>query len=279
MNILRLIFSSFRGSGSKTPAATADFADISLEQYQALEPNMVVREGDTEVVFSTPNLFTKFRVDSLRTKEPDTIAWIAGFEPDDVLVDIGANVGMYSIWAAKTRGVRVFAFEPESQNFALLNKNIVLNRLSDYVVAYCAALSDESAFSRLYLSEFKAGGSCHTFGEKLDHRLEKREAPLSQGCFSTTLDSLVEQGVVPVPTHIKVDVDGIEHKVINGSRKVLADPRLKSVLVEINTNLELHRNIIRDMREFGFTFSEAQVASALRTGGAFAGVGNHIFQR
>ena len=59
----------------------------------------------------------------------------------------------------------------------------------------------------------------------------------------------------------------------------LADPRLKSVLVEINTNLELHRNIIRDMREFGFTFSEAQVASALRTGGAFAGVGNHIFQR
>lgn len=279
MNILRLIFSPFRGSGSKTPAASADFSTLSLEQYQALEPNMVVREGDTDVVFSTPNLFTQFRVDSLRTKEPDTIAWIAGFEPEDVLVDIGANVGMYSIWAAKTRGVRVYAFEPESQNFALLNKNIVLNGLSDYVVAYCAAISDESSFSRLYLSEFKAGGSCHTFGEKLDHRLEKRETPLSQGCYSTTLDALVAQGVVPTPTHIKVDVDGIEHKVINGCRKVLADPRVKSVLVEINTNLELHRNIIRDMRALGFEFSQAQVAAALRSSGAFAGVGNHIFRR
>ena len=89
----------------------------------------------------------------------------------------------------------------------------------------------------------------------------------------------MEQGVVPVPTHIKVDVDGIEHKVINGCRKVLANPRLKSVLVEINTNLELHRNIIRDMREFGFDFSQTQVAAALRTEGAFAGVGNHIFRR
>ena len=66
---------------------------------------------------------------------------------------------------------------------------------------------------------------------------------------------------------------------MNGCQNVLADSRLKSVLVEINTNLELHRNIIRDMATLGFGYSEAQVATALRAEGTFAGVGNHIFHR
>ncbi len=279
MNIFRLLLWPFRNRSANRVGANAGVTPLTIEQYQALEPNMVVREGAIEVIYATPNVFTKYRVDSLYSKEPDTMAWIAGFRPEEVLVDIGANVGMYTIWAAKTRGTRVFAFEPESQNFALLNKNIVMNGLSGKVVAYCVALSDESAFSRLYLGEFCAGGSCHTFGEKLDHRLEPREAVYSQGSVSTTLDHLVGTGVVPVPDHIKLDVDGIEHRVINGCRILLADRRVKSVLIEINTNLELHRNIIRDMAAFGFRYSEAQVAAAVRTEGAFAGVGNHIFYR
>lgn len=277
MNIFRLILWPFRHRASESAAAIA--APLTLEQYEKLEPNMVVREGAIEVVFSTPNAYTKFRVDTLRSKEPDTIAWIAGFQSNEVLVDIGANVGMYTIWAAKTRGMRVYAFEPESQNYAVLYKNIVLNGVSEQVVAYCLALSDENSFSRLFLSEFHAGGSCHTFGEKLDYRLEHRPSKYSQGCISATLDHLVATGVVPMPNHIKVDVDGLEHKVVNGCRNVLSDPRLKSVLVEINTNLELHRNIIRDMEALGFHYSPSQVAMALRTEGAFAGVGNHIFQR
>ena len=113
MNLLRRFLWPIRGKSAPAPAGA--LAAITLEEYQSLEPNMSVHEGDIEVVYSTPNIFTKYRVDSLRSKEPDTIAWIAGFQPGEVLVDIGANVGMYTIWAAKTRGVRVFAFEPESQ--------------------------------------------------------------------------------------------------------------------------------------------------------------------
>jgi FkbM family methyltransferase len=276
MNLFRLLLWPLR---RPAPAPAPVAGPLTLEQYQALEPNMSVREGETSVIFATPNVATRFRVDTLHSKEPDTIAWIAGFKADDVLIDIGANVGMYTIWAAKTRGMRVYAFEPESQNYALLCKNIVLNDLSGQVVAYCVALSDESAFSLLYLSDFHAGGSCHTFGEKLDHRLEHRDSKYAQGCVSATLDQLVETGVVPMPNHIKVDVDGLEHRVIRGCAKVMADPRLKSVLVEINTNLELHRNIIRDMQALGFAYSTSQVAQALRTEGVFAGVGNHIFHR
>lgn len=280
MNIFRLLLWPFRRS-----APTALNADatpplrLSPEQYQALEPAAMLREGDVDVVFATPNAYTRIRVETLRTKEPDTIEWIAGFLPSDVFVDIGANMGVYSIWAAKTRGMQVFAFEPESQNYALLCKNIVINGLSEKVVGYCLAISNENAFSRLYLSEFQAGGSLHTFGEKLDYQLQHRESKLSQGCVSSTLDNLVASGAIPMPNHIKVDVDGLEHKVIEGARNVLKDSRVKSVLVEINTHLELHRNIIEEMEALGFRYSASQVAIARRTAGAFAGVGNYVFSR
>ena len=224
-------------------------------------------------------MFTKWRVDSLFTKEPDTIEWISSFQPADVFVDIGANVGMYTIWAAKTRGVQTFAFEPESQNYGLLCRNIVMNGLTGNVVAYCLALSDTAGYSLLHLSEFALGSSCHSYGEKVDHQLEPRNTKLSQGCVSSTLDMLVAGGVLPMPTHIKSDVDGLEHKVVVGCRDVLRDPRLKSVLVEVNTNLEQHRQIIADLDALGFKYSEQQVAQAQRSEGAFKGVGNYVFRR
>ena len=52
-------------------------------------------------------------------------------------IDIGANVGMYSIWAAVTRDISVISIEPESQNYAVLNKTILLNNLKDKVTALC----------------------------------------------------------------------------------------------------------------------------------------------
>jgi FkbM family methyltransferase len=280
MNVLRVLLWPWRNyrqsaSGDAAPA----MPEISLAQYEMMAPDQAVYDGSTEVVYATPTLFTKWRVDSLFTKEPDTIEWISGFQPGEVFVDIGANVGMYTIWAAKTRGVRTFSFEPESQNYALLCRNIVMNELSDSVVAYCLALSDAAGYSLLHLSQFQLGGSCHSFGEKIGHNLEHRDTKLSQGCIATTLDSLVAEGVVPAPNHIKIDVDGLEHKVLSGSRSVLANPGLRSVLVEINTNLEQHRRIIADMKALGFGFSEQQVALGLRTEGAFKGVGNYVFRR
>ena len=252
---------------------------LTLEQYETLNPQRCVRAGDMDVIYATPNVMTEWRVDTLFSKEPETIQWIAGFKPDEILVDIGANIGLYTIWAAKTRGVRVYAFEPESQNYALLYKNIVLNKLSKQVVAYCAALSDETGYSRLHLSVFQAGRSNHSYGEEVDYQLKHRESEVSQGCIATTLDSLITAGVVPTPDYLKIDVDGFEHKVLAGCANVLADSQLRSVLIEINTNLEQHRKIVTNMQALGFTYSEQQVARAVRTEGPFTGIGNYIFSR
>ena len=224
-------------SEAMTPGAVAAPLD-------AAAPFATLRHEQTEIQYATPNYATRWRVDTFFQKEPDTLEWIAGFQPGEVMIDVGANVGMYSIWAAMTRQVRVFAFEPESQNYALLYQNIVRNDLSRQVTGYCAALADETGFSPLYLSEFVAGSSVHTYGAELDFKLEPRPSNITQGCFATTLDQLVATGVVPVPHHIKIDVDGLEHKVLAGCRNVLAEPAVKSVLVELNTHLAEHRALI-----------------------------------
>jgi FkbM family methyltransferase len=275
MNILRVLLWPLRNH--RTPDAAA--AQSIAAPAASAPATASVPYDDIDVVYATPNYATRWRVDTFFEKEPDTLEWIAGFEPDEIMVDVGANVGMYSIWAAMTRNVRVFAFEPESQNYALLYQNIVHNDLSRKVTGYCAALSDEIGFSLLYLSEFVAGSSVHTYGAELNFKLEPRPSKVAQGCFATTLDHLVATGVVPLPNHIKIDVDGLEHKVLAGCRNVLAEPAVKSVLVEINTNLEEHRSLISLLENAGFAYSPDQVNRYIRKDGRFKGVGNYVFYR
>ncbi len=252
---------------------------MNLEEYEKLDPVTTVDWFGRSIRFSTPNQYTFRRMQTLFTKEPDTIEWIASFSSQDIFFDVGANVGMYTIWAAATKGVQTFSFEPESQNFALINKNILLNSLNDKVKAFCLALGDETRLGELFLSSFKEGAGCHTFGERINYKLEPFTPRFSQGCLSTTIDDLVTTGGMPIPQHIKIDVDGLEHKVLAGAKRTLENPALNSVLVELNTNLDLHCRVVRQMEELGFTYSKTQVEAALRKEGPFKGVGNHIFRR
>lgn len=243
-----------------------------------MESISIVRNG-AEVQFTTVNEMTAWRARTAMAKEPGTIAWIEEMAAGDVLLDVGANVGLYSLCAARFRGVRVFAFEPESQNFALLNVNIHRNRLQDSVLAYCVALADETRFDALYVSSFEPGASCHNFGESLRPDGLPLDAAFRQGCFATTVDALVAAGAIPVPRHIKIDVDGIEHKVIRGASRTLADARIASVLVEINGKNDEHWGIVDFMLEKGFNYSEEETQRAMRTTGPFAGTGNYVFRR
>lgn len=250
-----------------------------LEDYEKLNPRCTVRHGEVEVVYATPNAMTKWRVDSIFEKEPCTIEWIAHFRAGEILVDVGANVGMYTVWSAKTRGVRVFAFEPESQNFALLNKNIVLNGLGHLVKAFPVALSDHSGLGDLHLSSFTIGGSCHSLDERVDFRHDAMTPAYSQGCVSMTLDELIDAGRVPVPDYIKLDVDGFEPKVIRGARRVLGAGKVKSLLIEVNRNLPDHLEMIEQLGTLGFRFDAGQVTRAERKDGPFKGCAEYVLFR
>ncbi len=252
---------------------------ITLEEYEKLNPRTELSFGDVSVSYVTPNTVTKWRVDTLFEKEPITIEWIAQFKAGEVLVDVGANVGMYSLWAAKTRGVRVFAFEPEAQNFSLLNRNIFLNQMGTLVNAYCLAMSDKAGLSQLHLSQFVAGGSCHSLAEQVDFKHEPMKPVFSQGCVAARLDDLVASGEILEPDHIKIDVDGFEPQVIAGARRIIEGTKLRSLLIEVNQNLDDHRQMVESLNALGFKHDPVQVAAAERKSGAFKGCAEYVFKR
>lgn len=252
---------------------------MTLEEYEKLDPRCIVHYGQFDVVYATPTLATKWRVDTLFDKEPVTIQWIASFEPGEVLADVGANVGMYTVWAACTRGVRVYSFEPESANYALLNRNIVANGVAALVRAYCAALSDRPGFGELHLSQFAAGASCHSLDEMLDPFHRPMTAAYTQGCVAATLDELVKAGKIAPPQHIKIDVDGFEPKVVRGARATLRSGSVRTLLVEVNQNLPDHLEMVRDLHALGFRHDPEQVRRAERARGPFKGCAEYVFTR
>lgn len=75
--------------------------------------------------------------------------------------------------------------------------------------------------------------------------------------------------------HVKVDVDGIEHKVVSSAENALKSGQVQSMLIELNTNLDEHNHIIEQMSDFGYSLMVDD--RAIRDDGHFKGIGNHIF--
>ena len=92
------------------------------------------------------------------------------------------------------------------------------------------------------------------------------------------LDALITDGLIPVPHHIKIDVDGFEPKVIAGTGNVLKNQTLRSLLIEVNTNLSEHREMVHALTDFGFKYDPEQVNRAMRKD-RFKGVAEHVFRR
>lgn len=243
---------------------------MELQEYEQLQPHVVL-DG---ITFMTPNMHCAWRVDTLYTKEADTIEWIKGMQPGEVLYDVGANMGQYSLFAAH-RGIKVFAFEPEAQNFALLCRNVAINKMSARLTAFPLALAEKPGISELHLSAMMAGGSCHAFDQPIDFRGNHKQFPFIQGSVATTIDIFASR--YAKPDHIKIDVDGFEHLVIEGAKCTLSG--VKSVLIEINRNYPAHTVLVDCMLTLGFTYDEATAESARRKEGPFTNVGNIIFMR
>lgn len=218
---------------------------------QDLEAVTFKASDDKDYIYSALNPLLLWRAQTLFTKEPETIKWIRGMKPNEILFDVGANVGMYSIYAGK-RGVRVYSFEPEASNSYLLNKNIVNNQLTGSVTAFGFALADQEAINVLKLTSFIPGSAHTTFGDNEAFNQTDLPTLFQQGCFSTTLDDLIYKYHLPIPHFLKVDVDGIEAKIIKGATKLLSDKNLRSILIELNENIDEDQWIKKHLETFGF---------------------------
>ena len=166
------------------------------------------------------------------------------------VVDLGANIGYFTLIAAKLVGPegKVFAFEPEPGNFSLLQRNVNMNGYENVTLVQ-KAVSDKNGVEELYLCSDSWGHSLSSF---------KRD----QGLISvpvTSLDQFFSEDVAI--DFIKMDIEGAEGKAVHGMERILGGRGVKVIAIEFHPE-ELQsqgssfRQLWDKLTTFGFQFWE-----------------------
>ncbi|MEY2740591.1 MAG: hypothetical protein RL283_693 [Actinomycetota bacterium] len=198
----------------------------------------------------------------LADQEPETRRWIDEIPCDGsaVLWDVGANVGVFSMYAA-ARGLRVVAVEPAPQNLLLLALNVAKNRCGDRVTLLPTALGEISGVAEMNLSSHEFGSAHHGFGTTETFRGKPTPAALSRFRLAgISIDDAVSTLGLPAPTHIKIDVDGIELMVLHGALTSLR--QVAGACVELKHEEQIVGQIVAQLESVGL----ALVARSSRNG-------------
>lgn len=201
---------------------------------ESLRPRQTVHARGVSFTLACDNWITQFRLDSFATKEPDTLDWIdSHVRADDVLFDVGGNIGVYTLYAAlRHPGCSVVVFEPEFSNLHLLRDNIVANGLSGRVQVYPIALSDRTGITRLHVQDLTPGAALHSESAERRETTESGErVVMSEGACAMRLDDFCAEAEL-WPSVLKLDVDGTEARVLAGATATLSRSGFRSLIVE-----------------------------------------------
>lgn len=182
--------------------------------------------------------FTASAVERFHTDEPETLSWIDSFAADAVFWDIGASIGVYSLYAALKPGVAVYAFEPSGFNFGVLVDHVALNGMGERIHPLCVALGASDALGALYMSQASPGHGGNAL-DRPENQYTSFTPVFRQSVLAFSIDGLRERYALPAPTHIKLDVDGIEDDIVAGATQTL--PLVTSILIEVQGRIEGER--------------------------------------
>ena len=189
-------------------------------------------------------------------REPETIEWIDGFETPSAFWDIGANVGAFALYAALRPGVSVLAVEPSPASYAALARNIEANCRDTDVQALCVAFSDRTRLGSLNMSATHAGNSFNSFESTEDCFGRPLAVEFRQAALGFAIDDFRRLFGLAAPNYLKLDVDGTEEEILEGAAATLADPALRSVLVELEAaDTPRNRRIAARLERAGFVLT------------------------
>jgi len=173
---------------------------------------VTVSVDEVSSTFTVSTIEEFYRFHSLVGEEEIISDLLSELRPEDVFYDIGANVGMYSCFVApRLPGDQVVAFEPHPVNVSTLRENLELNDL-DVQIEQCG-LTDRETEGELAVSSDQSGEGRHSLAVSNDE--ETLPISLRRG------DSMIQNGQVPEPTVLKIDVEGAEVGVLEGLRTAL----------------------------------------------------------
>ncbi|HWA65099.1 MAG TPA: FkbM family methyltransferase [Mycobacteriales bacterium] len=195
-------------------------------------------------------------VESLRrllwVYEPMKFSNIARFlPPGGGFVDVGANLGDFSIWAAKQGGpgTRVLAVEADPDNVPQLQRNLRLHHLDHVVEVAPVAAAAETGTIELHQGH-QSGTS--TIAPSEVHTLEHMKPRGTVQIPARTLDDLIAESALAQVDVVKIDVEGAEEYVLAGARKLLATSRPMTFLIDIHWGVDV-AGIVADLADHGFT--------------------------
>ncbi|MFZ0452107.1 MAG: FkbM family methyltransferase [Ignavibacteriaceae bacterium] len=186
-----------------------------------------------KIKFWTPTYYLDDYVKNLAGEEQFLNEILLRLNEHNVFWDVGANIGFYSIVAAKIKDTngKIFAFEPEPKTFSLLRKNIELNKMNN-ITSLSIALGDTDGDKLLYPSDTPNFGA-HSFVQRTDYRVKKKGIKIN----INTADKLIDEMKIDVPDIMKIDVEGAEILILRGMKRLLMNKKLKTIFCEIHVNL------------------------------------------
>tara|TARA_B100000963_G_scaffold340478_1_gene339211 strand:+ start:1891 stop:2751 length:861 start_codon:yes stop_codon:yes gene_type:complete len=260
--------------------------DLLIYFKEFLEENSYTSKlvCEKKINFFTPNFITKWRVDTFYSKEPETLDWIDCFVKDKKIIfwDIGANIGLYSIYAAlKFDNINITAFEPSTSNLRILSRNISKNNLSEKIrINQIPLTNKKNEFLVMRESRFIEGGAMNSFGENIDFKGEAFKPENLYKVYGTSIDYLIENKILDAPNYIKIDVDGIEHHILRGGLKLLKNDNLKSISIELNENFKAQYNeVVNIMKESNFKLKHKKHSLELDKSNKFSKIYNYVFEK
>ncbi len=162
---------------------------------------------------------------------------------EDLFVDVGANVGSYTVLACSVVGAKGYCFEPVPSTYERLLTNIRLNDMVDRVVSRNIALGN--SYGKI---NFSSDENC------MNHIIADNE--VSKGQVSVHISKLDEE-IKEVPFLIKIDVEGYETPMLEGAQKTLEKEGVCCVIVELNGSGNRYgydeSKILTMMKNFGFS--------------------------
>src|SRR5215204_7240088 len=172
----------------------------------------------------------------------------------DIVVDIGAHMGRYTIISSKRVGAngKVVAIEAHPSNFEMLKSNIKLNQLTNVIPLNYAAYSKETKIN-LYLPDEESGYTMHHsimsnyVFTKYKDKTEDKFVEVS----ANTLDYLLQLTEITDVNWVKIDVEGAEFEVLKGASNVLSKSKDIALLIEVH-GLDNHRPILEFVSSYNF---------------------------
>ncbi len=203
--------------------------------------NIQISNNPKKIIkFYCPSKIASFRAKTFFSKEPETLNWMDIHGSNNkCLYDIGANVGVYSIYYAKKFEGDVYAFEPSYKNLCLLSQNIKLNNLEKNISIIPNPISNKLFIADFFQLNPTAGEALATFNdEKIknnilnENNFSNKNKMINYKTLGLSVDYLIMQKIIRAPNLIKIDVDGNELDIILGLNETIKHSKDLTILIE-----------------------------------------------